>query len=219
MKKLAIVLFAVVLPTVVFAAGGGDNPYVVKAPISITDKAQMQRGAQLFMNYCYGCHSLQYLRYERMATDLDIPLELLRGNLMFNTDKPGDHIVSPMERKVAEKWFGAAPPDLTLEARLRGADWIYSYLISFYPDDTRPTGVNNHIFPSVGMPHVMADMQSTLPEEEFRAKMADITSFLEYAAEPIQVQRITIGIFVIGFLLVLLVFTWLMKRDYWKDVH
>jgi ubiquinol-cytochrome c reductase cytochrome c1 subunit len=219
MKKLVIALFALLLPALASAAGGGANPYIVPAPISITDKAQAQRGAQLFMNYCYGCHSLQYLRYERMATDLDIPLDLLAGNLMFNTDKPGDPIISPIDPVEAKKWFGAAPPDLTLEARLRGADWIYSYLISFYPDETRPTGVNNHVFPAVGMPHVMADLQSNLPEEEFKAKMADITAFLEYAADPIQVQRITIGIFVIGFLLVLLVFTWLMKREYWKDVH
>ncbi|MFP5383274.1 MAG: cytochrome c1 [Gammaproteobacteria bacterium] len=219
MKKFFLAAVLALLAPVAIAAGGGDNAHVVKAPISLTDKAQLQRGAQLFMNYCFGCHSMQYLRYERMANDLDIPLELLPGNLMFNTDKPGSPMLNGLDLVQAKKWFGVAPPDLTLEARLRGADWVYSYLISFYDDPSRPWGVNNHVFPNVGMPHVMADMQRSLPEEEFRSSMADITAFMEYAAEPIQVQRMVIGGFVIAFLLVLLVFAWLMKREFWKDVH
>ena len=219
MKKFLLAsLFALLSPLAV-AAGGEHNPYVVNAPISLTDKAQLQRGAQLFMNYCYGCHSLKYLRYERMATDLDIPPELLAGNLMFNTDKAGSPMLNGLNPAEAKKWFGAAPPDLTLEAKLRGADWVYSYLISFYEDASRPWGVNNHVFPNVGMPHVMADMQRSLPDDEFKARMADITAFLEYTAEPVQVTRMVVGGFVIGFLLVLLVFAWLMKREFWKDVH
>lgn len=219
MKNLFLAALLVILAPVGLAAGDAANPHVVKAPISLTDKAQLQRGAQLFMNYCFGCHSMKYLRYERMATDLDIPLDLLSGNLMFNTEKPGEPMLNGLNPVEAKKWFGVLPPDLTLEARLRGADWVYSYLISFYDDPTRPFGVNNHVFPNVGMPHVMADMQASLPAEEFNQRMADITSFLEYAAEPIQVQRMVIGGFVIAFLLVLLVFAWLMKREFWKDVH
>lgn len=219
MKKYLIILVLVLSAPMALATGGGASPNVVPAPISLTDKAQLQRGAQLFMNYCFGCHSMKYLRYERMANDLGIPLDLLQGNLMFSTDKPGEPMVNGLSLVEAKKWFGVAPPDLTLEARLRGADWVYSYLISFYDDPSRPFGVNNHVFPNVGMPHVMADMQRSLPEEEFKARMADITAFLEYAAEPIQVQRMVIGGFVIAFLLVLLIFAWLMKREFWKDVH
>lgn len=219
MKKFVLALLVLLAPLTVSAAGGGENAYVVDAPISLTDKAQMQRGAQLFMNYCYGCHSLKYVRYERMATDLGIPVDLLAGNLMFNTDKVGSPMINGLDPVLAKKWFGAAPPDLSLEAKLRGADWVYSYLINFYEDPSRPWGVNNHVFPSVGMPHVMADMQRSLPEDEFKARMADITAFLEYTAEPVQVTRMVIGSFVIGFLLVLLIFAWLMKREFWKDVH
>lgn len=219
MKKYLIALMLVLSAPSVLAAGGGADPHVVPAPISLTDKAQLQRGAQLFMNYCFGCHSMKYLRYERMANDIGIPLDLLAGNLVFSTDKPGEPMVNGLDLVEAKKWFGVAPPDLTLEARLRGADWVYSYLISFYDDPSRPFGVNNHVFPNVGMPHVMADMQRSLPEEEFKARMADITTFMEYAAEPVQVQRMVIGGFVIAFLLVLLLFAWLMKREFWKDVH
>jgi len=218
MTRFVFVALCVLLSPYAAAAGGGGE-YIVDAPISLTDKAQQQRGAQLFMNYCYGCHSLKYLRYERMATDLGIPLDLLPGNLLFNTDRPGSPMANALDTVQAKKWFGVPPPDLTLEAKLRGADWVYSYLIGFYEDPSRPWGVNNHVFPNVGMPHVMADMQRTLPEEEFRGHMADITAFLEYTAEPVQVTRMVMGGFVIGFLLLLLVFAWLMKREFWKDVH
>lgn len=219
MKKFLLAALLVVMSGLVAAAGGGHNEHIVDAPISLSDKAQLQRGAQLFVNYCYGCHSMKYLRYERMATDLDIPLELLAGNLMFNTDKTGEPMRNALDPVQAKKWFGVVPPDLTLEAKLRGPDWVYSYLISFYEDPSRPWGVNNHVFPNVGMPHVMADMQRTLPDDEFKARMADLTAFLEYAAEPIQTTRQFMGVFVIGFLLILLVFSWLMKREYWKDIH
>lgn len=219
MKKIAFLLIALVAPFAVQANVAPGAEFVVKAPISVTDTAQLQRGAQLFMNYCYGCHSLKYLRYERMANDLQIPTDLLAGNLMFNTDKVGEPMKNGLDPVQAKKWFGNAPPDLTLEAKLRGPDWVYSYLTNFYEDPSRPWGVNNHVFPNVGMPHIMADMQRTLPEDEFKARMADITAFLAYAAEPVQLQRMWIGGFVIGFLLILLVFAWLMKREFWKDVH
>lgn len=219
MKKIALLLIALAVPFAVAASEAPGAEFVVKAPISLTDKAQLQRGAQLFANYCYGCHSLKYVRYERLATDLDIPVELLAGNLMFNTDKIGEPMVNSLDRVQAKKWFGVSPPDLSLEAKLRGSDWVYSYLINFYEDPSRPWGVNNHVFPNVGMPNIMGDMQRSLPEDEFKARMADITAFLEYTAEPVQVTRMIIGGFVIGFLLVLLIFAWLMKRDFWKDVH
>lgn len=219
MKKIALLLLALAAPLGAQANTGAGDEYIVDAPISLTDKAQLQRGAQLFANYCAGCHSLKFVRYERLASDLDIPLDLLPGNLMFNTDKVGEPMVNALDRVEAKKWFGVSPPDLSLEAKLRGSDWVYSYLISFYDDPSRPWGVNNHVFPNVGMPNVMGDMQRSLPEDEFKARMADVTAFLEYTAEPVQVTRMIIGGFVIGFLLVLLIFAWLMKRDFWKDVH
>lgn len=218
MKKFACFLFAAfVSATAVASEGGGE--YIVEAPIDISDKAQLQRGAQLFVNYCFGCHTLKYVRYERMANDLDIPVDLLAGNLMFNTDKVGEPMRNSMDPVLAKKWFGTAPPDLTLEGKLRGPDWIYSYLTNFYEDPSRPWGVNNRVFPNVGMPHIMADMQRNLPEDEFQARMADITAFLTYTAEPVQEERKMLGVFVIGFLLILLVFAWLMKREFWKDIH
>lgn len=219
MKKFVFALLALCLPISALANAGAASAYIVDAPISLTDKAQMQRGAQLFANYCSGCHSLKYVRYDRMAKDLGIPVELLAGNLMLNTDKVGSPMVNALDPVLAKKWFGVSPPDLSLEAKLRGADWVYSYLIGFYEDPARPWGVNNHVFPNVGMPHIMADMQRTLPEEEFKARMADITAFLEYTAEPVQLTRMVMGGFVLGFLFVLLIFAWLMKREFWKDVH
>ena len=219
MNKIAFAFLALFLPLSVQASGGAETAYIVKAPISLTDKAQLQRGAQLFVNYCFGCHSLKYVRYERMANDLGIPVDLLAGTLMINTEKAGSPMLNGLDLAQAKQWFGAAPPDLSLEAKLRGADWVYSYLTNFYEDPARPWGVNNRVFPNVGMPHVMADMQERLPEDEFQQRMADVTAFLEYTAEPVQATRMTIGMFVIGFLLVLLIFAWLMKREYWKDVH
>ena len=159
MKKFLLVVLVALLPSFAAASGGAEGQYIVEAPISLTDKAQLQRGAQLFVNYCYGCHSMKYLRYERMATDLDIPLELLAGNMMFNTDKPGEPMRNALDPVQGKAWFGVSPPDLTLEAKLRGSDWVYSYLINFYEDSSRPWGVNNHVFPNVGMPHVLWELQ------------------------------------------------------------
>jgi ubiquinol-cytochrome c reductase cytochrome c1 subunit len=201
------------------AAGGGHNPYVVDAPINLKDKVSLQNGAKLFVNYCMGCHGLKYMRYERLAEDLGIPVELAQQYLNFTTDKPGDTMDNAMVEADAKKWFGAAPPDLTLEARLRSSDWLYSYLIGFYKDDTRPYGYNNHVFPSVGMPHVMADMEASMSKEEFQRSMADLTNFLTYTAEPVRLERERLGVWVLLFLFILFWPAYFMKKEYWKDVH
>ncbi len=157
MKKLIIGLFISVLPALTLAAGGAvhlDNMEPDHA-----NKASLQRGAALFTNYCMGCHSMEYARYKRVADDLDIPVELYEENLIFTGAKIGELMKNSMSQDMAADWFGAPPPDLTLEARLRGEDWIYSYLRGFYQDESRPFGVNNVVFPSVGMPHVLAGLQ------------------------------------------------------------
>src|SRR5690606_28086017 len=217
MKKLVVLLLSC-LPVLAFAAGG-HNEHVVHAPINLQDKVSKQRGAQLFINYCMGCHSLEYQRYGRMADYLGIPRELVMEHMNFTSEQIGDQMSNAMPKDEAATWFGAAPPDLTMVSRLRTPDWLYSYLISFYPDDSRPYGYNNHVFPSVGMPHVMAGLQEELSEEDFKQAMLDITHFLTYTAEPMQLERERLGVYVLAFLFILLIPAYLLKKEYWKDVE
>ena len=157
MKKFFIVLMMVLMPVAAQAAGA-------KVPlddidVDHTDKASLQRGMATFVNYCMGCHSANYQRFERAAVDLEIPVELVEENLIFGTQKVGEQMTIAMKPADAAEWFGAPPPDLTLESRLRGEDWLYTYLRSFYKDDSRPWGVNNVVFPEVGMPNVLESLQ------------------------------------------------------------
>ena len=188
------------------------------APINVTDKASLQRGATIFMSYCVGCHSAKYLRYERMATDLDIQPELVQKYMMFTATKIGDGINAKIDPKLQKKWFGNAPPDLTLETRLRSPDWVYSYLLSFYEDDKRPFGVNNIVFKDVAMPHVLWDMQQGMAKEDFEKSVGDLTNFMNYMAEPIQHDRRVIGGWVLLFLAILFIPVYLLNKEYWKDV-
>ncbi len=212
----------------------------------IKNTESLQRGARNFMNYCSGCHSLKYLRYNRMATDLKIPESEL-GNLMFTSDKAFDTINSAMP-KDAEGWFGKQPPDLSLIARARSPDYLYSYMKGFYVDKTRPWGVNNLFLPSAAMPDVLAQLHGlqkpvfknepddhgsarmvlvgvdtmtpgALKPEEYDQFVRDIANFLDYAGEPVKDKRQTMGVFVTLFLLVFFVFAYLLKKEYWKDVH
>ena len=132
-----------------------------KAYVDATDKPSLQRGAQIYMNYCLGCHSLKYARYKKVSEDLEIPLDMFKDNLIFGDQKMGDLIQVGMDPKEAKEWFGNTPPDLTLEAGLRGPDWVYTYWKSFYIDESRPLGVNNKVYENVGMPHVLVDLQGT----------------------------------------------------------
>lgn len=213
--------------------------------ISNTDS--LQRGARNFMNYCSGCHSLQYLRYNRMAEDLKIPESELTANLMFTADKAVDTINSAMP-KDAESWFGKQPPDLSLMARARGVDYIYSFLKGFYVDKTRPWGVNNLYLPSAAMPDVLAGIQGlqkpvfknepdaggsarmvlvgvdsmtagSMKPEEYDQFARDTANFLDYAGEPVKAKRQSMGVFVTLFLLVFFAFAYMLKKEYWKDVH
>jgi ubiquinol-cytochrome c reductase cytochrome c1 subunit len=219
MKQLIIALVATVIPALGLAAGGENNPYIVKAPINLQDTVSQQKGAQIFVNNCMGCHSAKYMRYERVAQDLEIPTDIMKENLAFTAERIGDTMQSAIPADLGKKWFGVIPPDLTLEARLRGPDWVYSYLTNFYDDESRPWGVNNHVFPDVAMPHVLEKMQAELSEDEFKERMADLTNFMVYMAEPARADREYIGKLVLIFLFVLLIPVYFLNREYWKDVH
>jgi ubiquinol-cytochrome c reductase cytochrome c1 subunit len=211
----------------------------------INDTESLQRGARNFMNYCSGCHGMKYLRYNRMAADLKIPESEL-PSLMFTSTKSFETINSAMPPDAAT-WFGKLPPDLSLMARARGVDYIYSYLKGYYVDKTRPWGVNNLYLPGTAMPHVLASLQGlqkpvfknepnsgganmvlvgvdamspgALKPEEYDQFVRDLANFLDYAGEPVKAKRESMGVFVILFLLVFFVFAWLLKKEYWKDVH
>ncbi|MFC3092810.1 cytochrome c1 [Alteromonas sediminis] len=244
MKKLICIL-AFVFPQLVLAAG--SNYPLEKANIDLTDNASLQRGAQIFMNYCLGCHSMQYQRYQRTFSDLGIPDELGQEYLQFTGEKVTDYITRAMPGESAATWFGAPPPDLTLVARVRGPDWLYTYLTTFYEDESRPFGVNNKVFPDVGMPHVLEPLQGTprisytermvdgevikdvdgiksdgtgsMSPEEFDQAMHDLVNFLEYTGEPSRLQSEAIGKWVLVFIVVFGIFAYLLKKEYWRDVH
>jgi len=232
MKKLILALLAIV-PMLATAAGPSLD--LDKAGNDLSDKESLKRGFESYLNYCLGCHQLQYQRYNRTFEDLGIDEAEGVKNWMPTGEKAGDHILNTMPAKDAAAWFGSTPPDLTLEARFRSPDYIYTYLRSFYVDESRPFGVNNKVFADVGMPHVLQGLQGirtvdehgnlskaeggTMTEEEYDSFVRDLTNFLEYTAEPNKLERKSLGYWVIGFLFILLIFSYLLKKEYWRDVH
>lgn len=219
LRRSKILLFLVIFGVnVAHASGGHGSEHIVTAPINYKDKVSLQKGAKIFMNNCSGCHSAKYIRYERISQDLGIPIEIVEKNLMFTTTKIGDPILTALPARQAKEWFGIVPPDLTLEARLRGADWLYSYLIGFYPDEKRPWGANNHVFDKVGMPDVLAPLKKELGDKQFESAMADLTNFMVYIAEPMRAERETIGAWVLIFLAIFFIPVYFLNREYWKDV-
>ncbi|MES9934926.1 MAG: cytochrome c1 [Sedimenticola sp.] len=217
MKKLILAFLLAAAPVLGMAAGG--NVKLDDANIDLTDNESLQRGAKLFMNYCLSCHSAQYQRYNRMARDLDMTEEEVKANLMFTTDKIGDTMTIAMDPEDAAEWFGTAPPDLSVITRARGVDWVYTYLRSFVPDEKRPFGYNNTVFPDVGMPHVLWKLQQDQSAEKFDSDMRDLTAFMTYVGEPIAVERKRIGTYVLIFIAIFFVLSYLLKKEYWKDVH
>jgi ubiquinol-cytochrome c reductase cytochrome c1 subunit len=245
MKKLIVVFLLAAAPMLGFASSGAHYD---EANIDLGDQASLQRGAKYFVNYCLSCHSAKYQRYNRMAKDLGLTEEEVINNLMFTTDKIGDTMNIAMTEEQGTDWFGNPPPDLSVLIRARGVDYIYSYLRGFYLDEKRPFGVNNIVFSDVGMPHVLWELQGTqkavfrtetdasghehevfdhfepvtpgtLSAEEYDQVARDLTAFLSYVGEPIQMERKRLGVWVLLFIAVFFVLSYLLKKEYWKDVH
>jgi len=217
-RTLLMVLVISLMPfATATAATGTDWPMEPMSP-DLQDLPSLQNGWRLYVNYCLACHSLQYQRYERTADDLGVPHEIALEQLVFTGQKIGEQMTSAMRTEMAKQWFGAPPPDLTMVARTRGVEWLYNYLKTFYLDDSRPFGVNNKVFENVGMPNVLLELQESLPPEEFDQAVYDIVNFLYYTGEPSRLERHRLGVFVLLFLIILFVFTYLLGREYQKDV-
>ena len=235
-KLLLLVLLA--SPVVVMAM---EHAQLDSAPIDPTNQASLQRGARTFVNYCLNCHSANYMRYNRLL-DIGISEAVIKDNLLFAADKVGDTMQVAMQKKEAKEWFGVTPPDLSVEVRARGADWIYTYLRSFYRDEARPTGWNNVTYPNVAMPHVLWELQGEqaltivkhgnneiktlslakpgmMTIAEYDNMIADLVNYLAYMAEPAKNKRMGLGILVLLFLSLMFVVTYYLKKEYWKDIH
>jgi len=213
--KIKLALASTLFSFSVFAAG---DLHLDPANTDISDTASLQNGAKLFMNYCSGCHAIGFMRYNRIAKDLNLSDSLVAEHLMFAGEKPGETITTAMPKEVAEKWFGVAPPDLSLVARAKGTDWIYTYLRGFYEDGSKVFGVNNKVLENASMPDVLWSLKEGKSEAAFDQDVRDITNFLDYVGEPAKLIRTSLGVWVLLFLGVLLVLTYLLKKEYWKDV-
>ena len=246
MRPFFFIMGALLLyPGFALAAEHANGAYHIE--VDTADVQSLQRGARIFVNYCTGCHSASYMRYNRLGADLDISEAVLKSNFMFGTDKPGHTMDIAMRGSDAIRFFGVAPPDLSVIARFRGADWLYGYFMTFYRDPARPFGVNNLKFKDVAMPHVLWELQGyqkpvyktiehpdgskseimekleqetqgSLTPEEYRRTIHDLVNFLVYLSEPAKMQRQKIGTWVILYLLAFLVLAYLLKKEYWKDV-
>ena len=243
-----LLLVALIMLPLMFVSGSAqaasnDNLELEHIETNFRDKDSLQRGFKYYMNYCVSCHALGYARYERTADDLEIPHELVLENLVFDDSLIGDLIENSISEEDARNWFGAAPPDLTLSGRVHTADWLYTYLKSFYNDQSRPLGTNNKTFPDVGMPNVLHELQGdvtcdnhgtgdpgqcelqyvegtgAMSAKEFDIVITDLVNFLYYIGEPIRNRRQEIGIWVLIFLTVLYVFTALMGKEFSRDYH
>src|SRR5210317_1145929 len=240
MMKRILVLLLALAPAWGFAAGGGVH--LDKANIDPTNKESLQRGARLFVNYCLSCHAAALMRYERMGKDLGIDEVLVSENLMFTGGKVGELMKVATSPEDAKAWFGTVPPDLSVIARARGVDWLYTYLRSFYRDESRHIGTNNLVFPDVGMPNVLWELQGVqepvittvkkddgtetkevslelvepglLTPTEFDRAVRDLVNYLDYMGEPAKHERRELGTKVILFLLMFLVLAYLLKREF-----
>jgi len=213
--KIKLALASTLLSLNVFAAG---DLHLDHANTDISDMASLQNGAKLFMNYCSGCHAIGFMRYNRIAKDLNLSDSLVAQHLMFAGEKPGETITTAMPKEGAAKWFGGTPPDLSLVARAKGTDWIYTYLRGFYKDDSKVFGVNNKVLENASMPDVLWSLKESKSETEFNQDVRDITNFLDYVGEPAKLIRTSLGVWVLLFLGILFVLTYLLKKEYWKDV-
>ena len=213
--KIKLALVSTLLSFNVLSAG---DVHLDHANTDISDTASLQNGAKLFMNYCSGCHAIGYMRYNRIAEDLNLSDSLVAEHLMFAGEKPGETITTAMPKEGAAKWFGGIPPDLSLVARSKGTDWIYTYLRGFYEDDSKVFGVNNKVLENASMPDALWSLKEEKSEADFDQDVRDITNFLDYVGEPAKLIRTSLGVWVLLFLGVLFILTYLLKNEYWKDV-
>jgi ubiquinol-cytochrome c reductase cytochrome c1 subunit len=225
-----------------FGANAAEEMELQKANIDPTNKASLLRGAKYFVTYCLGCHSAKYMRYLRIALDEHVDEKTVLSDIAPEGASIYDQLKSAMNKHDAEKWFGTQPPDLSLISRSRGPDWLFSYLKSYYVDPSRPFGVNNLVFPDTAMPNPLwqqqgeqhAEIRKTiwgeythlevakagaLSEHEFDRMVNDLVNFLAYVGEPVQLERKSLGRFVLLFLLVFTVIAYLLKKEYWQDIH
>ena len=241
----ALLVLLAAMPAAALAAEAGYP--LEHANTDVSNLASLQRGARNFVNYCLGCHSARYMRYSQVAEDLALTEDDVQANLMFTGSRIFDPLESAMPADKARQWFGNAPPDLSLIARSRGVDYVYTYLRSFYEDPSRPTGVNNAVLPQTAMPDVLAALQGSqrpryetkvgadgkkvehlvgldpgmpgdMPAAAFDSFVRDTVAFLEYVSEPAKAQRKSLGVWVILFLLMFTAFSWFLYKEYWKDV-
>ncbi len=211
-------MFAASLTMASFNASAASKARLDHADTDIMDTVSLQNGAKLFMNYCSGCHAISFMRYNRIGKDLGLSDDLVKKNLMFAGNKTGEAITTSMPEDAAASWFGGVPPDLSLVARSKGTDWIYTYLRSFYDDESRAFGVNNTVLVNASMPDALWSLREAQSEAEFDNSVRDITNFLDYVGEPAKLIRLRLGKWVLLFLGVLFVLTYLLKKEYWKDV-
>lgn len=242
MKQIILIL-SLLLPLFAVAS---ESVHLDKAPINPGNKESLQRGAGVFVNYCLNCHSAASMRYNRLQ-DIGLTEEQIKDNLLFAGDKIGETMTVSMRKSDAKLWLGAAPPDLSVIARARGVDWLYTYMRGFYRDDTRPTGWNNTVFDKVGMPHVLWQLQGeqhikvvetvdaqgnkveshvlelkkpgTLSPVEYDGMVADLVNYLDFMAEPGKVKRYNLGVVVLIFLSIFFFVALALKKEFWKDIH
>jgi cytochrome c1 len=260
--RLLVLVGGLIVAGGVQSAGGSKYP-LESIHTDAEDLPSLQHGMKLYVNYCLGCHTMKFQRYERTADDLAIPHKVALDTVIFTGQKIGELMVNGMNPERSKAWFGNPPPDLTMVTRVRGADWVYTYLKTFYIDEKRPFGVNNRVFENVGMPHVLLPLQGiqrsgciqkpvilpngaekrdplipgkavteekchelyveegtgSMTAAEYDAAVYDLVNFMTYVAEPAQLERHRLGIYVLLFLVILGVFTHLLNREYWKDIH
>jgi ubiquinol-cytochrome c reductase cytochrome c1 subunit len=241
-----LALGILLLPMATFTVEAASGAGIKHSGANVSDTASLQRGAKWYANYCQGCHALGYMRYNRMAEDLDLTEEMAMENLIFSDAKFGDTMDIAMAPDQSINWFGKAPPDLSLVGRSRGADWLYSYLLGFYQDESG--GWNNTVLPNAAMPHVLWQLQGiqtpvyrqetneggfthevidhfelttpgTQSAEEYEETARDLATYLQYVGEPAILQRKSLGVWVIMFLAVFTLIAYLLKAEYWRDVH
>jgi len=248
MKKLAKYLFitALLLPVASMTVSAAGGAGIEHSGANINDRASLQRGAKWYVNYCFGCHSISYMRYNRLAEDLGLSEEMVMQNLATSGAKFGETMDISMDPEQAKAWFGKTPPDLSLIGRSRGADWIYSYLLGFYQDEFG--GWNNTLLQNASMPHVLWQLQGiqkpvyrqetgeggfvhevidhfvlatpgTQSAQEYKETARDIAAFLDYSGEPAKLKRKGVGVWVILFLVLFTFIAYLLKVEYWRDVH